>query len=234
MPKDSFKELITNTDGSAISIIGDILTTVYNSTINRDIFNLMNSKNISTLDKYNESLNERYKFTIERKLIYNNKRYILETALAVQSTFLTAKGFPIYKLSLNDTKQLYYNLKNLNKKYNFINMNELPKYKNFILLISGFSTFFKAVDENWEFDETDRTINYDPENEKYDIYVKYPIIFNSSILNEIPRSHIFKVQFDNNYEPTIIDKYLYDELINFERERWQSNINLSNNRNSGE
>lgn len=233
MPKDSFKGLITDTDGSIINIMSDILSKVYDSTINDYILNSMNTKKIDTLTEYDEKLNDHYKFTIERKLLHNNKKYILETALAVQATFLTAKGFPIYKLSIEDTRQLYYNVRNMNKQYNFIDMDNLSKYRNFILLISGFSTFFKAANDNWEFDETDRTINYDPKNVKYDIYTKYPVTFNNSKLIEVPHSHIFKVQFHNNHNPTIIDDYMFNELIAFEKDRWQSNINSSNNKNSG-
>ena len=236
-PRPSFKDWICPKHVLNIRFhIIDILQKVYNPSIKQSMSAIMYQKMYDEngepkLSIYNENMNEFYKFSVYQKLQFNNQNYILEAALAIQTTYLTARGRPLFLLNPNSFKdhQLIVNLKNsLNSykkiakslkrpKIDLVDLNNLSQYNKFVILVAGYATVFKAVDSNWQY-IPDHPLNHDPEpeDEKTDIYVK---VKRTNAI--IPSNHIFTIPFKND-NIIQLTKNEYNDLVDFETIRWQN------------
>ena len=174
----SFKDKLTFTL-TPEEHIREILQKVYSNELDNKVVESMRDKISQGQLLYDEKDNEYFKLSVYKRFIYNNKRLILEGALGLQASYLTAgsnqskaylavRALPKYIRSniydnkiIRDLVNTYQNLKNQDNlfyKYNHFHIididNLIERYSRPISLISGYSTWVKAVDENWEFDET--------------------------------------------------------------------------------
>lgn len=239
IPRDSFKKYICSPPYNLPGIIQDIFYKVYNFNIKAYIRRIMYPKFKNENEEYLETMNEYFKFAIQQKFIYENTNYILEAALAIQSTYITANKIIICHLKPGYGKigRTYNNLVNTNNQYkkkliqeglpekDLVYLDHLEWYQEPALLISGYTTTFKTVDFNWQY-ISNHSLNYDPDPKykKYDVYTE--VEDKSYVLT---KDHIFIVPFKND-TPLPLSKETYDDLVNFENIRWQTHKILANNK----
>ena len=180
-----FKQLITTNSSSSIMHIYEILNKVFKGSCLSKISGDMYGKLVDGQKKYFETSNEHYKLAIDRKVTFNNRNFIIEAAIAVVGTYLTSgKNIPVAFIKPNsydpEMKQAYEMIKNANNIYkkkwkiDIIKLDRLDLYRNFVLLVLGYSTWIKDVDENWNYDDS-LELNYDEDEHKgkIDLYTKW-------------------------------------------------------------
>ena len=224
----------------------EILQKVYTREVDYKVAESMHNKITPNQLTFHEEDNEFFKLSIFKRLTYGNKKLILESALALQATYLTSgtnqnngylairtlKNYKNTPYNNQITKELvnaYQRLKNQDNifykhnHYHIIDMeNLIERYSKYICLIAGYSTSVKMANDNWEFDENDYILNRSLSSFKYDVYALYPKDANNENLGflNLKEGRDIKVEIGNIKE---IDTNTYNDLIEYETKRWDYN-----------